>query len=386
MERRSFLRRAAAAAVAGAIAPAVAQTTENQGNGHPATQVPLGREFLTEANASDVSALPRVTHPGTLRGEMLYRPLGTTGVEVSAIGMGGSHVGKPTISDDEAVRMIHAALDRGMNFLDNSWDYNDGRSELLVGKALRQGGYRQKAFVMTKLDGRTKEVAQKQIDQSLLRLGVDHVDLLQHHEVLRFDDPDRIFAQGGAMEAVLAAKQAGKVRFIGFTGHKDPHIHLYMLDVAKQHGFHFDTAQMPLNVMDAHFRSFAQLVVPRLVADGTGVLGMKAFCGGDGIALKSNTVSAMECLHYALNLPTSVVITGIDSQQVLDQAFRAARSFTPLSEQQLAGILNKTQQVAMTGQFELFKTTAHFDTTAKHADWLGGDPESAKKLAPASAG
>jgi aryl-alcohol dehydrogenase-like predicted oxidoreductase len=360
---------------------AAAQSQQN-----PQATLPLGKEFLTTANPADAANLPRVTHPGTMRGEMLYRPLGTTGVEVSAIGMGGSHIGKPSLTDDESVKLIHAALDRGLNFLDNSWDYNDGRSELLVGKALRTPGYRDKAFVMTKLDGRTKQVAQKQIDQSLLRLGVDHIDLLQHHEILRFDDPDRIFADEGAMEAVMAAKQAGKVRFIGFTGHKDPHVHLYMLDVARQHGFHYDTAQMPLNVMDAHFRSFAQLVVPRLVADGTGVLAMKCFGGGDGIILKSNTATPIECLHYSLTLPTSVVITGIDKPEVLDQAFAAIKNFQPLPLEQVAAILGKTQQVAITGQFELFKTTAHFDTTAKHADWLGGESPNTLRLAPPTAG
>ena len=377
MERRRFLR-SAAAAVTGAVASAgYAQAPQSQ---------PLGQQFLTTPNPADAAHLPRISHAGTLRGEMLYRQLGTTGVEVSAIGLGGSHVGKAYLSDDQSVQLIHAALDRGINFLDNSWDYNDGRSELLVGKALRAPGYREKAFVMTKVDGRTKQVAQKQIDQSLLRLGVDHIDLLQHHEVLRFDDPDRIFTEGGSMEAVVAAKQAGKVRFIGFTGHKDPHVHLYMLDVAQKHGFHFDTAQMPLNVMDAHFRSFGQLVVPRLIAEGTGVLGMKALGGGDGIILKSKTVTPTECLHYALNLPTSVVITGIDSPQVLDQAFQAASSFRLMDEQQLAGLLAKTQTVAMTGSFELFKTSAHFDTTAKHAEWLGDDSPMAKQLAPPNAG
>ena len=184
------------------------------------------------------------------------------------------------------------------------------------------------------------------------------------------------------MEAVLEAKQAGKVRFIGFTGHKDPHIHLYMLDVAKQHGFHFDTVQMPINVMDAHFRSFAQLVVPRLIADGTGVLAMKTFGSAKGIILKSNTVEPLECLHYSLNLPTSVVITGIDSMPILDQAFEAVRTFRPMDQQQIAALLSKTQQAALTGHYELFKTTAHFDTTAKNAKWLGEDPDFAKQLAP----
>lgn len=337
-------------------------------------------------SASQAPKLPQTTSPGELRGEMLYRPLGRTGETVSAIGLGGSHIAKAQISEAETTRLIHEAIDRGLNFMDNSWDYNEGRSERRMGNALAESGYRQKAFLMTKIDGRDKETANSQLEDSLKRLKTDRIDLLQFHEVLRFDDPDRIFAEGGALEAVMAAKQAGKVRFIGFTGHKDPHVHLYMLETAAKHGFHFDTAQMPLNVMDAHFRSFAQLVVPHLVEQGIGVLGMKPFCGGTGIALKSNTVEPLDCLHYALSLPTSVVITGIDKQEVLDQAFLAAKTFKPFDEQQLTAVLARTEQVALTGHYELFKTTAHFDTTAKHADWLGGDTPAVQKLAPQTAG
>ncbi len=326
--------------------------------------------------------LPRAESAGELKGEMLYRKLGKTGETVSAIGLGGSHISKATIKQDEATRLIHQAVDRGITFMDNSWDYNEGRGEVFMGNALSQGGYRNKVFLMTKIDGRTKDVAARQIDTSLSRLKTDHIDLLQHHEVLRFDDPDRIFAEGGAMEAVLEAKKAGKVRFIGFTGHKDPHVHLYMLEVAAKHGFHFDTAQMPLNVMDAHFRSFAHLVVPKLVAQGIGVLGMKPFGGGDGIILKSNTVQPLDCLHYALNLPTSVVITGIDKPEVLDQAFQAAKSFQLMDRDQVAALLTKTQDAAAGGRFELFKTTSHFDTTARHPDWLGADTPNVQKLAP----
>jgi predicted aldo/keto reductase-like oxidoreductase len=316
----------------------------------------------------------------------LYHELGSTGVEVSAIGLGGSHVAKAGISEEETIRLIHEAVDRGINYMDNSWDYNQGQSEIRMGKALSQGGYRQKVFLMTKIDGRTKEEAARQIDTSLQRLQTDHIDLLQHHEIIRFDDPDRIFAEGGAMEAFLEAKKAGKIRFIGFTGHKDPHIHLYMFDVAGKHGFHFDTVQMPLNVMDAHFRSFAQLVVPRALQEKTGVLGMKPFGGGDGIILKSHTVAPMECLHYALNLPTSVVITGIDKQHALDQAIEAMKSFQLMNQQQIAAILAKTEQAALNGQYELFKTSAHFDSTAKHPDWLGGEAPPVQKLAPPNAG
>jgi aryl-alcohol dehydrogenase-like predicted oxidoreductase len=278
------------------------------------------------------------------------------------------------------VRLIHEGLDRGINFLDNSWDYNEGRSEERVGKALSQGGYRQKAFVMTKIDGRTKEVATSQIDESLTRLKVDHIDLLQHHEVLRYDDPDRIFSEGGSMEAVLAAKQAGKVRFIGFTGHKDPHIHLYMMDVAQQQRFHFDTVQMPLNIMDAHFRSFSQLVVPQAVKQQIAVLGMKCF--GSGVILKSGVVEPIDCLHYSLNLPLSVLITGINTQQLLDQAFAAVKSFKQMDEAAVSALIAKTQGLALNGKYELFKTTAHFDTTARHPDWLGSDSPTVQQLAP----
>src|SRR5882724_5662591 len=255
-------------------------------------------------------------------GPMIYRTLGRTGERVSAIGMGGFHIGQPKLTDDDSVKLIRAAIDGGINFMDNSWDYNQGQSEVRMGKALKDG-YRQKVFLMTKIDGRTREEASKQINESLQRLQTDHIDLLQHHEILRFEDPDRIFEQGGAMEAVLEAKKGGKVRFIGFTGHKDPHVHLYMLQLAAEQGFHFDTVQMPLNVMDAHFRSFTQLVLPEAVKQDIGVLGMKSL--GAGVILKSKTATPIECLHFAMNLPTSVVITGIANDRDLNQAIEAAK-------------------------------------------------------------
>ena len=309
---------------------------------------------------------------------MIYRTLGRTGERVSAIGMGGFHIGQPKLTDDDSVKLIRAAIDGGINFMDNSWDYNKGQSEVRMGNALKDG-YRQKVFLMTKLDGRTKEEATKQINESLQRLQTDHLDLIQHHEIIRFDDPDRIFAENGAQEAVLEAKKAGKVRYIGFTGHKDPHIHLYMLEVAARNKFRFDTVQMPLNVMDAHFRSFGKLVLPKLVEQQTGVLGMKSM--GDHIILKSGVVKAMECLHYAMNLPTSVVITGIDSQEILQQAFEAAKTFKPMSKEEVAALLAKTERVATKGEFELFKTSAHFDSTAHHPEWLGGQSPHVDKLA-----
>jgi predicted aldo/keto reductase-like oxidoreductase len=305
------------------------------------------------------------------------RTLGRTGEKVSCVGMGGFHIGKPKLSDDEATRLIHQAIDHGLTFMDNSWDYNDGQSEIRMGKALR-GQYRSKAFLMTKFDGRTKDSAAQQIDQSLQRLQTDHLDLLQFHEVIRFDDPDRFFAPGGAAEALEAAKKSGKTRYIGFTGHKDPHIHLYMLELARKNNFQFDTVQMPLNVMDAHFRSFAKMVVPEAQNMGLGILGMKSM--GDTVLLKSNTVTPVECLEYALSLPTSVVITGIDSQRVLDQALSVGTNFKPLSAQQITELLHKTAQAASRGEYELFKTTSHFDSTAKHPDWLGPETEQVKNL------
>lgn len=296
-----------------------------------------------------------------------YRALGRTGVKVSLVGLGGFHIGKPT-DPQEGVSLVRSALDRGINFLDNSWDYHNGESERRMGQALRDG-YRQKAFLMTKLDGRTKKAAQQQLDDSLKRLETDHVDLLQVHEVIRFEDPDRVFADDGAIHAFIQARQAGKCRFIGFTGHKDPEIHLKMLAVAEQHGFTFDAVQMPLNVMDAHYRSFAAKVLPVALKKKMGVLAMKSI--GDGEILKSGVVTATECLHYSMNLPVSTVITGCERMEILDQAINAAKSFKPMSRQQVDALLARTKKAGETGKFELSKTTMDKDSTAKHVEWLG---------------
>jgi aryl-alcohol dehydrogenase-like predicted oxidoreductase len=311
---------------------------------------------------------------------MLYRTLGSTGEKVSAIGVGGWHLSLKHVDEKLATRIVRSAIDRGINFLDNSWDYNEGASELRMGEALRDG-YRQKAFVMTKIDGRSKKEAAKQLDESLRRLRVDHIDLVQHHEVIRFEDPHRIFDDQGANQALVEARTAGKIRYIGFTGHKDPHIHLHMLEVAKENGFKFDTAQMPLNVMDAHYRSFEKLVVPELVKLEIGVLGMKSMA--NGILLQSNTVTPIECLHYALSLPTSVVITGIDSMELLDQAFAAVESFHPLSHDERNALLAKTRDAAANGRFEPFKTSSIFDSTAENPQWLGEEPPDIRGLMPA---
>jgi aryl-alcohol dehydrogenase-like predicted oxidoreductase len=292
------------------------------------------------------------------------RRLGRTNVEVSMVGLGGHHIGRR----DEAtgVRLVRMAIDNGIDFLDNCWDYNEGRSEEWMGKALRDG-YRQRAFLMTKLDGQAAAAARAQLEQSLRRLQTEVIDLVQMHEIIRPDDPERCFAPGGAMEALVKAREEGKLRFIGFTGHKDPAIHLHMLEVAAAHGFTFDAVQMPLNLMDAHFRSFEKLVLPALVRDDIAVLGMKPM--GDGLILKSKTVTAPECLRYALSLPTSVVITGCESVEILQQALDVARAFVPLTDEERAQLLAKTAG-ADHAKFERFKTTGEFDGTAMNPRWL----------------
>ncbi|RKH84098.1 aldo/keto reductase [Corallococcus sp. AB045] len=295
------------------------------------------------------------------------RKLGRTGQEVSCIGLGGFHIGKQK-EESESIALIRGALDQGINFLDNCWDYNDGKSEERMGKALRDG-YRAKAFLMTKIDGRDKKTAAKQIDESLQRLQTDHLDLLQLHEVIRDNDPDRAFAEGGAIEAMKDAQKAGKARFLGFTGHKSPDIHLKMLETAKNHGFRFDAVQLPLNVMDAHFNSFEKRVLPVLVKEGIGVLAMKSM--GDPFILDSKTVTAPECLRYNLSLPVSVVITGIDSQERLQQALTAARTFKPLNEKDIQSLLARTKDAAQDGAYEKYKTSHHFDGTVQNPQWLG---------------
>lgn len=366
MERRSFLQGAVlGAGLAGA------------GSAGAAVNAP----GLPNTRPQDPADLPFVSDPGEMRGEMLYRSFGRHSDKISAIGMGGFHLGKNAVSDDDATRLIHAGIDRGITFMDNCWDYNEGRSELRMGEALSQGGYRDKVFLMSKMDGRTKDEAMKQIDTSLKRLRTDRIDLVQHHEILRYDDPDRVFAEGGAMEAFVEAKKQGKLRYIGFTGHKDPRIHLQMLEVAAERGFQFDSVQMPLNVMDAHFRSFGHLVLPYLVQNGIAPLAMKTF--GDGVILKSDApIKPLEYLHFSLNLPVSVVITGIQNQRDLDQAFEAVKTFRPMDKAKVSELLGRSRPYALEGKYELFKTSATFDGTAKNAAWLGEDVPGVQKLAP----
>jgi aryl-alcohol dehydrogenase-like predicted oxidoreductase len=282
------------------------------------------------------------------------------------LGLGGFHVGKQP-EEAQSIALIRRAIDSGITFLDNCWDYNEGQSEIRMGKALADG-YRQRAFLMTKIDGRTREPAQAQLEQSLSRLRTDVIDLVQIHEIIRADDPARCFAAGGTMEALIAAREAGKLRFIGFTGHKDPAIHLSMLDLAARHGFSFDTVQMPLNVMDAHYKSFEREVLPVLVEQQIGVLGMKSMGSGD--ILQSGVATPEECLRYALSLPTSVVICGMDNPEVLERNLQTARDFRPLADEERHALLARSAAAAREGKHELFKTSDKFDGTAKNPHWL----------------
>jgi len=310
------------------------------------------RQFLKAAVASLIPGALRSQHLSAAIGEMQYRTLGHTGENVSIVGVGGAHIGVANVSEGESQRIIRTAIDSGINFLDNSWSYNGGQSEIRMGRALRDG-YRQRVFLMTKLDGRDARSATMQLDESLNRLQVDHVDLIQFHDIARMDDPEKIFAPSGALEALIKARTTGKVRYIGFTGHNSPQVHLHMLTTAFRNNFIFDTVQMPLNVMDAHYSSFAKLVLPVLVEHCIGVLGMKPM--GDRAILRSGVVTASECLHYAMTLPTSLVITGCDSMCTLQQAINVARTFRPMPDEESTTLLARTAPIAGEGRFEPYK-------------------------------
>ena len=284
-----------------------------------------------------------------------HRPLGKTGITVSAIALGGYHLGS-TKNQQEANEIVAKAMDAGVIFFDNAWDYHQGHSEAVLGNALK--GKRDRAVVMSKVctHGRGKDVAMQQLEQSLRRLQTDHLDLWQIHEVIYENDPELIFRAGGAAEALLLAKQQGKVRAIGFTGHKDPSIHLQMLS----HDFPFDTVQMPLNCLDASFRSFEQRVLPEAQKRGIAVLGMKSM-GGSGEIITHGVVTPTEALKYAMSLPVASTISGIDSLRVLEQNLAIARGFQPLSSEQMQNIRNQAKTFAADGRFELFKTTKKYD-------------------------
>jgi aryl-alcohol dehydrogenase-like predicted oxidoreductase len=283
------------------------------------------------------------------------RPLGTTGVAVSALGLGGYHLGDVG-TQKEAIRIVHAAVDAGLTFMDNAWEYHEGKSEELMGKALL--GRRDRVFLMTKAcsHGRDGRTAMRQLEQSLRRLKTDHLDLWQIHEVVYADDPGRHHAPGGAVEALEQAKRQGKTRFVGFTGHKDPAIHLDML----ARGFAFDTVQLPLNCFDAHFRSFQARVLPELARRGIGVIGMKSL--GDGTGVKKRAVAATEALRYAMSLPgVSTTVSGIDSLRVLKQNLGVARGFKPMDAAERRGLEERCAAVAGDGRFELYKSSMRHD-------------------------
>jgi aryl-alcohol dehydrogenase-like predicted oxidoreductase len=292
-------------------------------------------------------------HAGT--GEIPKRALGKTGIEVSALCFGGAHWGRIE-SDQEAIRILHEAIDAGVTFLDNAWEYNDGRSEELMGRALR--GRRQQVVLMTKVcsHGRDKKVALQQLDESLRRLKTEYLDLWQIHEVVYEDDPDRHFVSGGAAEALLEAKRQGKARYIGFTGHKDPKIHLKML----AQNFPFDTCQMPLNVFDGTYRSFEQEVLPVLNRRGIAPIGMKSL-SGNAEAIKQGVVTPEESLRYVLSLPVASLVSGIDSREVLRQNLDIARRFTPMTLAEMSALRTRVAPFAKDGRFELFKSTNRYD-------------------------
>lgn len=347
MDRRSFFKTVAGAAAAGAL---------------PLDAVAQQSGTVTPRAGSVTAAIPQ--HP-----DMQYRSLGHTGEAVSLVGLGGFHLAKPGgMTNDEAIRVVHAGLDAGINFCDNCWDYNGGESEVRLGRALSQYGYRNKTFLMTKIDGRTAAAARAQLETSLSRLQTDHIDLLQFHEIIRPDDPARVFAAGGALEAVLRAREQGKIRYIGFTGHKSPAIHASMFEMADRHGFHFDTVQMPLNIMDAHYDSFEKTVVPMAVARGTGILGMKAF--GDPYIVQTGLMPPIQMLQYPMSLPISIQITGIDSMDILHQALEAVRTYRPFSQEMRDSLLARSAEIGRTGKTELYKTSLHFDGTNKNPHWL----------------
>lgn len=322
------------------------------------------REFLRLATAATIA--PAAGDAASASGALPRRKLGRTGVEVSIVGLGGFHVGIQG-DPEESVRIVRTAIDGGIDFLDNCWDYNDGESERRMGRALRDG-YRRRAFLMTKVDGRSRDKAAAQLDESLRRLGTDVIDLVQIHEVIRESDPGRVFAPGGAIEALVAARRAGKIRFVGFTGHKSPRWHLAMLREADRHGFAFDTVQMPLNVLDAHHESFERQVLPELLRRGAGVIGMKPMA--DGRIVKQGFATAEECLRYALSLPASVVVTGCDSVERVEQALRVARAFRVPAEREVKALLARTAGPARGGTNELYKTTEQYDGTAQNPGWL----------------
>lgn len=281
------------------------------------------------------------------------RPFGSTGVNVSILGLGGHHAGRGRDAD-ASVRLIRKAIDMGVTFLDNAWEYHDGRAEEYMGRALGDG-YRARAFLMTKHHGRDKQTAMQHLEDSLRRLRTDVIDLWQFHEVVYDKDPEMIFAPGGGIEAAELAKKQGKVRFIGFTGHRDPMLHLKML----AYGYPWDAVQMPMNVFDPHYKSFQQHVLPVLVRRGIGVIAMKTMASGH--VLRANVTTPAEALNYIWSQPVSTIVSGMESEALIEANVASARAFEPMTAAAQAQLLEKTRQAALTGSFEPFKTAPNFD-------------------------
>ncbi len=281
------------------------------------------------------------------------RPLGGTGAQVSMLGLGGHHAGRGR-DDEKSVRLIRKAIDLGVTFMDNAWEYHNGRAEDVMGKALRDG-YRDKAFLMTKHHGRDKKTAMQHLEDSLRRLQTDVIDLWQFHEVVYDKDPEMIFASGGGIEAAELAKKQGKVRFIGFTGHRSPMLHLKML----AYGYPWDAVQMPMNVFDAHHKSFQQHVLPILVRRNIGVIAMKTMASGH--VLRAKVATPEEALNYVWSQPVSTIVSGMESEELLEANVATARAFKPMSAEVQAKLLEKTKEAALTGQFEPFKTAPNYD-------------------------
>jgi uncharacterized protein len=324
---------------------------------------------LTTANAASAAKSEGSMTPTESPESVPHRPLGKTGATVSILGVGGYHLGS-TKDQTEANELVSRVLDAGINFFDNAWDYHDGLSEERLGTALK--GRREQAFIMTKVctHGRTKEVAMKQLEESLRRLQTDHLDLWQIHEVIYYNDPHLIFAPNGVAEALVAAKQQGKVRFVGFTGHKSPNIHLEMLS----HDFAFDTVQMPLNCLDGTFRSFEQSVLPEANRRGIGVLGMKSM-GGSGELISNGVATPEEALRYAMSLPVATTISGMDSLEVLEQNLAIASGFQPMSAQEMQKLRDRVSAMAADGRYELFKTSVKYDGKIGREQHLYPTPE-----------
>jgi aryl-alcohol dehydrogenase-like predicted oxidoreductase len=298
-----------------------------------------------------------------------HRPLGATGVRVSALALGGYHLGSAQ-SQTEATEMVARAMDAGVNFFDNAWEYHDGKSEQWLGAAL--AGKRDRAVVMTKVctHGRGKDVAMRMLEESLRRLKTDYLDVWQIHEVIYENDPDLIFAPGGAADALLLAKEQGKVRFVGFTGHKDPSIHRRVL----AHDFPFDTVQMPLNCLDATFRSFEREVLPEATRRGIAVLGMKSL-GGSGEIVKHGAATPAEALRYAMSLPVATTISGCESPAMLEQSLAVACGFTPMTPAEMDALRERCRPLAADGRAELFKTTKLYDAPIGRAQHGFPPPE-----------